>query len=82
MTGGRFKKKDLHNLERTDDPEIEDFFFGGKFLEAVDLDLTMNKRAKEVANRFKPRQSDLRSFRDGRSSFFSGQRGSRSRTGG
>ena len=31
--------------------------FGGKCLEAVDTDLTMNKRAKEVADRFKPRQS-------------------------
>ena len=33
--------------------------FGGKFLEAVDTDLTMKKRAKEVADRFKPRQSGL-----------------------
>ena len=56
-------------------------FFGGKFLEAVDTDLTMNKRAKKVADRFKPRQSVLHSFRGRRSSFSSGQRGSRSRFG-
>ena len=57
--------------------------FGGKFLEAVDSDLTMNKRAKEVADRFKLRQgSASRSFRGGRSSFYSGQRGFRSRGGG
>ena len=31
--------------------------FGGKFLEAVDSDLTINKRAKEVADRFKNRVS-------------------------
>ena len=44
--------------------------FGGKFLEAVDSDLTMNKRAKEVADRLRPRQSDFQRFRGGRSSFF------------
>ena len=42
----------------------------------------MNKRAKEVADRFKTCQSDLRSFRGGRSSFYSGRRGFRSRIGG
>ena len=52
-------------------------------MEAVDSDLTMNKRAKEVADRFKLRQgSASRSFRGGRSSFYSGQRGFRSRGGG
>ena len=57
--------------------------FGSTFLEAVDSDLTMNKKAKEVADRFKTRQkSDLHSFRGGRSSFYSGQRGFRSRSGG
>ena len=58
--------------------------FGGKFLEAVDSDLNMNKRAREVADRFRPRQSDFRRFRGGRSSFFpsSGRRGLRSRAGG
>ena len=57
--------------------------FGGKFLEGVDSDLTMNKRAKDVADRFKLRQgSASRSFRGGRSSFYSGQRGIHSRGGG
>ena len=57
--------------------------FGGKFLEAVDSDHTMNKRAKEVSDRFKTRQkSDLRSFRGGRSSFYLGQRGFRFSSGG
>ena len=42
----------------------------------------MNKRAKEVADRFKTRQSDLRSVRGGRSSFYSGRRGFRSLIGG
>ena len=41
--------------------------FGGKFLEAVDSDFSMNKRAKEVADRFKSRRSDsFRKFRGGR----------------
>ena len=48
-------------------------------MEAGHSDLTMNKRAKEVADRFTTRHSDLRSFRDGRSSFYSGRRGFRSR---
>ena len=57
--------------------------FGGRFLEVVDTHLMMNKRAKDVADRFRKRQKpDLRSFRGGRSSFFSGQRGFRSRFGG
>ena len=58
--------------------------FGGKFLEAVDSDLSMNKRAKEVADRLRPRQSVFHSFCRGRSSFFpsSGRRGFRSRAGG
>ena len=57
--------------------------FGGKFLEVVDSDLMMNKRAKDVADRFRKRQKPVqRSFRGGRASFLSGRRGFRSRFGG
>ena len=57
--------------------------FGGKFLEVVDSDLMMNKRAKDVADRFRKRQKpEQRSFRGGRASFLSGRRGFRSRFGG
>ena len=57
--------------------------FGGKFLEVVDSDLTMNKRAKEVTDRYKLRLGSVsHGFRGGRSSFYSGQRGFRSRGGG
>ena len=38
-------------------PRTGPLVFGGKFLEAVDSDLDMNKRAKEVADRLRPRQS-------------------------
>ena len=72
-----FNKQAVDRISRVG-PQI----FGGKFLEAVDSDHTKNKRAKEVADRFKTRQLDLRSFRGGRSSFYSGQRGFRSRSGG
>ena len=56
--------------------------FGAKFLEAIDSVLTMSKRATKVADSLKPRQSQMHSFRGGRSSFFSDQRGFRSRIGG
>ena len=50
--------------------------FGGKFLEVVDSDLMMNKRAKDVADRFRKRQKpEQRSFRGGRASFFVGPKG-------
>ena len=63
-------------------PRAGSDLFDGKFLEVVDSDLVMNKRAKDVAFRFRKRAlPEQRSFRGGRASFFSGRRGSRSRTG-
>ena len=40
-------------------PRDGEFLFGGKFLDSVDSDISMHKRAKEVAGRLaKPRFSD------------------------
>ena len=40
-------------------PRDGEFLFGGKFLDGVDSDISMHKRAKEVAGRLaKPRFSD------------------------
>ena len=37
-----------------------EYLFGGKLLDCVDTDITMNKRAKEVASRLaKPRHDDV-----------------------
>ena len=73
-----FNEQAVDRISR-DGPQV----FGGKFLEAVDSDLSMNKRAKEVADRLRPRQSDFQRFRGGRSSSFpSGRRRFRSRAGG
>ena len=67
-------------------PRVGRYIFGGKFLEAVDSDLNMNKRAREVADRFRPQRPDsFRRFRGGRSSLFPSRgrfRGQRSRAGG
>ena len=73
-----FNEQAVDRISR-DGPQV----FGGKFLEAVDADLSMNKRAKEIADRLRPRQSDFQRFRGGRSSSFpSGRRRFRSRAGG
>ena len=70
-----------HAVDRI--PHAGSEIFGGKFLEVVDTDLMMNKRAKDVADRCRKRQKpDQRSFRGGRSSFLSDRRGLRSRFGG
>ena len=67
-------------------PRVGQFIFGGKFLEAVDSDLNMNKRAREVAERFRPHRPDsFRRFHGGRSSLFPSRdrfRGQCSRAGG
>ena len=70
-----------HAVDRV--PRAGSQIFGSKFLEVVDTDLMMNKRAKDVADRFLKRQKPyLHSFRSGRSSFLSGRREFRSRFGG
>ena len=58
-----------HAVDRI--PRVGQYIFGGKFLEAVDSDLNMNKRAREVAERFRPHRPDsFCRFRGGRSSIF------------
>ena len=70
-----------HAVDRI--PRVGQHIFGGKFLEAVDSDLSMNKRAREVTDKFKPRHSDsFRKPRGGRSFHFPSfgrYRGQRSR---
>lgn len=43
-------------------PREGPYVFGGHFLSAIDSDISMNKRAQEVANRVKPRSNSFRRF--------------------
>ena len=54
--------KDFNSSAVTRVPREGPFIFGGQFLSAVDSDISMNTRAREVARRVKPRLESFRRF--------------------
>ena len=52
--------KDFNSLAVARIPRDGPHIFGGKFLDAVDSDISMTKRAKEVALRMRPRSDSFR----------------------